>query len=76
MAKLIPRSDPVPPELADYDPEYHGEGQEGIRRWSRAAQAYLADDPQRRLNGRDMLGVIRHAVELQGGFDPPAGKQA
>lgn len=69
MAKLITKHDHVAAHLAAYDPKYHGEGDAGIQRWSREAQAYLAEDPQRRLPVGDILDVIRGSVRLKGGFD-------
>jgi hypothetical protein len=75
MAKLIEKNDDVPPEVLAYDPAFHGEGQDGIRRWSWAAQNYLREDPQRRIRGMDVLGVIKECIRLQGSSDPAARKR-
>jgi hypothetical protein len=74
MAKLIEKNDNVPPEVLAYDPAFHGEGQDGIRRWSWAAQNYLREDPRRRIRGMDVLGVIKESIRLQRAFEPPTGK--
>jgi hypothetical protein len=62
--------------LRAFDPLDWGPGDEGIDQWKHACLTYLDAHTDKQLpfgEHGDVLSVLREAVRLRGGYEPPRG---